>query len=397
MNGVMYTYDAFGNIPLEHHYPVIWLASWYPSRTSPSNGDFIQRHAEAVARYMPILVIHAIHDKQLVAPWALEYKRAGGLTELSLYFRQDEPEGPWSRLTYNLAFYQHTRKLVRSVMERCGKPAAFHVHVPMKLGRLAIWARRNLDIPYLVSEHSSKYTGDAEDSFRNRSFMHRWGVRQVFRQAAAITNVSISVGEWIRKEFRTDEVRVIRNVADKALFRYTGRNASVPFRFLHASTLTEQKNARGLLRAFRELYRIRQDFELVVIGNSLPSVCEDPWLVGKGLVEHREVARLMQESDALVLFSREENFPCVIVEALCSGLPVITSDVGGSAEAIHAGNGLVVTSGDEKALLRALQSMMDGAVRYDRAAISAEALGNYSYESIGGQFTALYRDLGFLA
>lgn len=397
MNGVIHTYDQFGQIPLETHYPVIWLASWYPSRTSPANGDFIQRHAEAVAGYLPILVIHAIHDPVLDTPWALAYRCSGRLTELTLYFRHEGPERSFYRLTYNLAFYRHTRKHLSLVMDRCGKPAAFHVHVPMKMGRLALWTLQAQGIPYLVSEHSSKYISDASDSFRNRSFLYRWGVRQVFRKAIAVTNVSRTVAVMMQRIFGIGDIQVIRNVADRSVFRYSGRKPSVPFRFLHASTLTEQKNAGGLLRAFRELYRLRQDFELVVIGNALPLEFRDPWIIGKGVVDHLQVAGLMQESDALVLFSREENFPCVIAEALSSGLPVITSDAGGCAEAIHAGNGVVVASGNEKALVEALQSMMDGYGRYDRAAIAAEASRLFAYETIGRQFNDLYRDLGLLS
>ena len=396
MTGMITSYEDFGQIPLEAHYPVIWLASWYPSRTSPANGDFIQRHAEAVSAYMPVLVIHAIHDEAMDRPFSLAYRSSGGLTELILYFRHGEPLGLISTLTYNLTYYRHTMNLVRHVLERCGKPTAFHVHVPMKMGRTARWARRFFGIPYIVSEHSSKYAGDASDSFRRRSFLHRWSVRRVYRQAIAVTNVSRAVADIMRRLFETNEVKVICNLADTAVFHYAGRKPSTTFRFLHASTLTDQKNAEGLLRVFGQLYHLRQDFELVVIGAELPDDLKQPWLKANGIVTHREVARLMQDSDALVLFSREENFPCVIVEALSSGLPVITSDVGGCAEAIHAGNGIVVPAGNEKALLEALQSMLDGYARYDRKGIAAEASRLYSRETIGRQFTDLYRDLGLI-
>lgn len=37
---------------------VLWLSSWYPNPVSPYDGDFIQRHAKAVAAYIPVTVFY---------------------------------------------------------------------------------------------------------------------------------------------------------------------------------------------------------------------------------------------------------------------------------------------------------------------------------------------------
>ena len=37
---------------------ILWLASWYPNRNDPFDGDFIQRHARAAAIDHDIHVIH---------------------------------------------------------------------------------------------------------------------------------------------------------------------------------------------------------------------------------------------------------------------------------------------------------------------------------------------------
>ena len=39
------------------HYKALWLASWYPNRHAPSNGDFIQRMG--IALDVPIVLVHA--------------------------------------------------------------------------------------------------------------------------------------------------------------------------------------------------------------------------------------------------------------------------------------------------------------------------------------------------
>lgn len=390
----VHIYHSPEQVELNGHYQVVWLASWYPSRSSPYSGDFIQRHAEAVAAFIPLLVIHTIHDEHLQHPVQYALTRRGSLTELLISFRDAEPRGFPSALTYNFRYYRYTRAFLGHLVRRCGKPSVLHVHVPMKMGRVAEWAGRHFGIPYIVSEQSGKYVGNAIDAFANRSFIHRHGVRSVFRGAQAVTNVSQTVGELIRNLFALENVQVINNVVNTSLFRYTGRQREGLFRFLHASTLSEQKNFDGILRVFDRLYEKRQDFELVVIGGDVPTTPARPWLQGKGMVPYEEVARQMQEADAFVLFSRYENFPCVNVEALCSGLPVVTSDAGGSGEGVHSGNGLVVPSENEKALLGALIKMMEDGDSYNRAAIAGEAASRYSYPHIGSQFIGLYRSLG---
>ena len=44
---------------------ILFLCGWYPSRVMPTNGDFIQRHAEAVSKFHKVSVIHIVSDKSL--------------------------------------------------------------------------------------------------------------------------------------------------------------------------------------------------------------------------------------------------------------------------------------------------------------------------------------------
>lgn len=68
------------------------------------------------------------------------------------------------------------------------------------------------------------------------------------------------------------------------------------------------------------------------------------------------VLELFRAADASLLSSSWENFPHTVVEALAVGTPVISTDVGGVAEAVHDGvNGLLVRAGDADALADAIR------------------------------------------
>ena len=44
---------------------ILWLCSWYPNRTDPYDGDFIQRHARAASLFHDIQVIRVVADAAL--------------------------------------------------------------------------------------------------------------------------------------------------------------------------------------------------------------------------------------------------------------------------------------------------------------------------------------------
>ncbi len=70
----------------------------------------------------------------------------------------------------------------------------------------------------------------------------------------------------------------------------------------------------------------------------------------------RDVPRFMHASDLFVLPSRMEGLPLVLLEAMASGLPVVSTRVGGVPELItHGDNGLLTRIGDSCDLLEALR------------------------------------------
>jgi teichuronic acid biosynthesis glycosyltransferase TuaC len=72
-----------------------------------------------------------------------------------------------------------------------------------------------------------------------------------------------------------------------------------------------------------------------------------------------EIARWMNAADLLCLTSHNEGFPNVILEAMASGLRVVSTDVGGIRELVtHPGRGLLVGTGDLNAYVGALEDAL---------------------------------------
>ena len=154
-----------------------------------------------------------------------------------------------------------------------------------------------------------------------------------------------------------------------------------------------------LFRSIERLRQQRDDFELHVIHDyeapDFKAFVKEHNLsdcvIFHGKKTSAEVAEAYQKADFLVLFSNFENLPCVIVEAFSSGVPVLSTAVGGIAEILSPERGILIPSGDEDALLQGMNTMLDHCREYDREAIRAYAVNTFAAQNIGNQIFEVYK------
>ena len=108
-------------------------------------------------------------------------------------------------------------------------------------------------------------------------------------------------------------------------------------------------------------------------------------------------AELMAAADLLVLSSRVEGIPGVLLEAAARGVPAVSTHVGAVSEALSDGRtGLLVPPGDPAALGAAIGRLLDDPD--ERRALGAAARErvrrDFDLERITDRFFDLYRELG---
>ena len=87
------------------------------------------------------------------------------------------------------------------------------------------------------------------------------------------------------------------------------------------------------------------------------------------------------------------NFPCVIIEALCCGLPIITSNVGGCAEIVNDKNGIVVESENIDSLAKAILEMVKNYSIYNQENIANNAQNLFNYNTVAKQIYRVYNTM----
>jgi glycosyltransferase involved in cell wall biosynthesis len=382
---------------------ILWLTSWYPNPQDRMNGDFIQRHARAAALFCRITVIHVekMHPGFGKEKIIRESSESPMLSEHSLLYRTGTAIPVLSSLLSYLNFLRIFKKEINAYIRHQGLPDLVHVQIPVRAGILALWLQKKYRIPFVVTEHWAIYNDSAPDRYSGRSFLFKYFSRRIFKKASLFLPVSRDLGDAVCSRVTPVKFSVIPNSVDTAYFNFRPGKKSLPFTFLHVSTMTWQKNTEAILRAFSLLLKIHPDSRLVLTGapgEQLKILAQElgipaPCIRFTGLVSYPGVAALMQESHALVLFSRYENLPCVVLEALCCGLPVIASDVGGIREIITPENGYLVASGDEEALLGCMLDLLSGYWRFNPARIAETGAAAFGYAAIGRQIFDHYQNL----
>jgi glycosyltransferase involved in cell wall biosynthesis len=379
---------------------ILWLTSWYPNRLDKFTGDFIQRHAQAVSQFCKIEVIYIKKDDNISANTSSTIiNRSGNLTEQIIYYNSCKINfKPLDRLISFLNYNKHYRKAVKQYLKENGKPDYVHVHVAMNAGVTALWIKKKWNIPYLVTEHWSGYYRQSIPSVFDYGFLFRFLNKRILKKAALFFPVTHHLGETVKKDFVDISYQVIPNVVNTALFNYKP-SGSHKFRFIHISFMGYEKNPAGIFAAAQLLKERGYEFELLMLGNKnekLSAMAMEfnltpEYVIFKDAVLYIEVPAEIQKSSALLLFSRYENLPCVILEALCCGLPVISSNVGGIAEVVDKENGILVESENIEALANAMQKMMDDYHNYDREKIALDAFAKFNYKKVGRQIANFYK------
>lgn len=380
---------------------ILWLPSWYPNRLDPYNGDFIQRHSKAASIYNNIHVIYVVKDiyGYVTKSNKKETYDHGQLKETIIYYyiapqKFKLLERVISLKKYLFLFSQE----IKLAIHNDGKPELLHLYITFKAGILALWVSKKFKIPYVVSEQWTIYLKEAQPNFLNLPFYTRYLIKKIFSKASSVMVVSDYLGKTLQHLFTIQRPILIPNVLDDHIFYYTKHEFHTNNRFVHISNLDYQKNPEDILKAFAIVKQKGYEFSLDIIGRAtigLNQLMIDYKLTNE-IHFHKEMpqielAKFIQGSEALILFSRYETFGCVLIEANACGVPVIVSDIPVLHENVEEfSNGLFATNCDPFDLSEKIIYLINNKKLFDREKISRKTIEKFRYEIAGMQFHTWY-------
>jgi len=159
---------------------------------------------------------------------------------------------------------------------------------------------------------------------------------------------------------------------------------------------------RLLLSAYAQLRQKVIDAPKLYLIGEPPSEAAQLYLQSLGIAEHvrllgpkhgDELAELYRNASLFVLSSDEEGLAIVILEAMASGLPVVSTDCGGPATAVSRNKtGLLTPVGDANALAAAMETLVRDPGLCDRFGIEGRRVAEerFSIAAAGEIFLDTY-------
>lgn len=173
-----------------------------------------------------------------------------------------------------------------------------------------------------------------------------------------VENILLSIGIPIHRIFTLPPARLSQDI--KGIPEGAGDETNITLLFIGG--LTKIKGIDILLEAFKLVSSKTESISLKIIGDGpMREFCED--FIDKnnldikllGVFNHERTLKEISSSDIVILASRTEGYPRVILEAFEFGKPVIATNIGGVPQLLKNGeNGILVDPCDHAGLAGAI-------------------------------------------
>lgn len=250
--------------------------------------------------------------------------------------------------------YTKIRKIIKNVAP------TIVLSLPEDTGIYVILSLLGTKIPVYVSERNNPWVmPDVKITRLLRKFMYPFAKGIIFQTEMAKS--------FFPKYIQNKGI-ILPNPVDSS-------RVPVPFEgkrekhIVAAGRLCPQKNFPLLIRAFQEFNRKNPGYKLIIYGEGAEREGLEKLISQLNLTEEIELPgrkdnllSLMNNAAMFVLSSDYEGLPNVLIEAMCMGMPVISTDCpsGGPRELIKNNiNGILVSVNDKDALACAMKKMTD--------------------------------------
>ena len=274
-----------------------------------------------------------------------------------------------------------------------------HAQYGYPTGWAALLASHRTGVPNLVSIQGGDghWVGSCCET-------HRLAMVRVLDHAGALLIGGRSFAGEVRGRLGTplERFTVVPGAVDTNRFMPAATPTGGPPRILYHGRVDRRK---GVLDFLHALQLTGGEWSATISGigpdlDAAKSLAQELGLAGRltfsGYADYHQVPEVYRGHDLFVSPTYAEGFSNTILEAMASGLAVLSCRSVGVVDCLRdGGNGLLVEPGDRVALAEALTRLVEDAELRGRLAASAleECRRTYSWEAVGRQITSTYEQL----
>lgn len=216
-------------------------------------------------------------------------------------------------------------------------------------------AIKNLNIPMIVSER-------IDPSCVKRNCIYKFILNNIYEKSAIVVFQTKQAQAYFNKKIQSNSC-----IVGNPIKISTKKSYQTMHKIVSVGRLTEQKNHRMLINAFKDVYIKHPEYTLTIYGegplrDELESEIQKlnlkqcVFLPGISNDIHKEIS----DSEIFVLPSNFEGMSNALMEAMLMGFPVISTSCAGSNEIINNNeNGILVPIGDKNKMTLAIEKLIN--------------------------------------
>lgn len=266
-------------------------------------------------------------------------------------------------------------------------------------GVVAAALRARFRVPYIVRVMGPDIPG-FESRYRYLYPVIRPLIASVWKRADAVVAKCAGEVDMMLAALPGLAIEVISNGVDAATFRPDNSRSKGDPRILCVGRLIQRKGQHDLVQALKNLQMQNVSATLTLVGEGddearLRAAVQGQNLSDRvtfaGYVPREEMPKYYNAADVFVLPSYNEGMSVSVLEALASGLPVISSMTGGSEELIEQGvQGFTFPAGDISKLSDLLLTLCKDTSQREAMGVAARAQAErFSWASASNKFEKL--------
>ena len=260
-------------------------------------------------------------------------------------------------------------------------------------------------VPYVVSLRGSDVPGENARLQLEYKLLGPLVFKPIWKRAAALVACSEGLKARALQFMPSARIEVIPNGVDLDRFHPPETPPSAPaapdrpLKLLTVGRLSATKRLDLLIDTVEHLRSGGTKVKLTVIGGGALEADLRRRLDGKqlrgvvtlaGRHQTREMPEIYRRHDVFVSASRQEGMSNAMLEAMASGLPLVTTRCEGLDELI-ADNGLVVEEAAPEALARAIESLASDPRKRDAMAVAARRQAEkFTWSAVADAYLGLY-------
>ena len=375
---------------------ILVIPSWYPNGQDMLMGVYHKEFCEALAKRKNIKVnMLFIERERLSNPLKYIFMKKSYVIKESGYQTFVKRMLNVERISFNWQMKRYAKALEKAFqkyLKNNPKPDVLHAEVTIPAGYAACLLGKKYNIPVVVTEHASYY----KDFFQGKNKKYTEFVLKNAYFTAVSKYMLADLPSYVKRK------KVIPNLVDTECFKLE-RKPIKGLRIAKVCAFRKGKRIEDLLSALRIIideYKIK-DVHLTIVGdgylkefyqNKCHELNLDSYVDFVGRKSKLESAQILNENNVFVITSTNETFCIPGIEALASGMPVVSTKCFGPEEYIDEESGKLVSVGNIKEIAEAIAYVYQNLDHYKVNNLRAIA-DRYSAKNVTDLAIKVYQEL----